>query len=270
MLRVTLLFGALLVACGAPARERPPAAVAIPLPERENTGAAEDPALTEQAVLNTLLGLNRALLTHHDIDTYMAGWRNDGVWVGARNARPGKYDVKLDTEQLAALRRLVVKSEPSREVSYDDERVAIDDERATVSWTLRTSFDTTVDLFAEKYELVFERGHWKVVAFRYWPVARTEGNETYQFEAGWADALDAKIEAMILTGGNEAELTYELFNAYRFREAHAVVKRVTEADPDNTWAWRMRMLSAGFSGDIDDATLCQERLEMIDHGSGQL
>jgi hypothetical protein len=262
MKRLVLVLGTWVVACAAPPPQAP--AVAIPSPDPGDGAQAEDALHGERAILATLLALNRALLTNHDVDGYIAGWHTDGRWVAGRHARSSEYDVELDTEQLAAVRRLFIEGEPSRDVRYEGERVEIYDARAIVSWTLRSSFDTVVDLFAERYELAFHAGRWKVVALRYWPTGRIEDGEKFEFDAGWADALDRQIDTLIATGGDEAQLTYALFSAYRYREAHVVARRITEAEAENAWAWQMRMLSAGLAGDVADATFSQGQLRALE------
>jgi hypothetical protein len=123
--------------------------------------------------------------------------------------------------------------------------------------------DGNIDLFAEMYELSFERGSWRITSLRSWPVARVENGGKYVFGEGWTDDLDREIAHLVESGGDESELVYALVSAYRYREALTIVRRLTESLPDSVWHWNIRALCAGFVGDTNDALSSYQRYRAL-------
>lgn len=220
---------------------------------------ARDP---RREVRDALLSTVRAALTDLDVERYVAGWVPEGESVGGRGPERGPYDLQLDLRRIRAMRGMAAGRDPKRRVEVEGEQVLLQRDRATVSWVLNAHAGSSSDSFGERYELVRTDRAWKIVRYRYWPIAHTEDGERFEFGSLWFAAADAAVEA-VRAQGDRRQLVWKLFGAYRFLEALDEARRLTTSEPLEPWNWSIRAQLARLVGEGDEAESCfreQERL----------
>jgi Flp pilus assembly protein TadD len=95
-------------------------------------------------------------------------------------------------------------------------------------------------------------GRWQIVSKRYWPHSRIEGDQRWNFDAGWSAVIDEKIE-MLRASDDQTGLLYELFLGYRFAEALELARALTSKSNASAWTWEMRGTTALLMGQADEA-----------------
>lgn len=212
-----------------------------------------------EEIIDTVLGSEKALLEEGDVDAHLAIWAPDAIIIRARAREPGPYDVKVPVDRLKPTLRMIVGREARRKVEVDKIEVEVKGDDATLSWRAVSSEKAT-DYFREAFVLRHTSDGWRVVEKRYWPTAREEeSGERHRFSSSTFADLDRHVEAVRATG-DQRNLLYALFGAYRFAEAFDLARKLaTHPDLADKWLWETLALSALMMGDAEEAAAAYSR-----------
>ena len=251
MKRVLLFL--LVLGCGHPAPLAAPVVVEAP------SAPAKPAHPAREEIIDTVLASEKALLEEGDVDAHLAIWAPDAVIIRARARETGPSDVKVPVDRLKPTLRMIVGREARRKVEVDKVDVDVKGDDATLSWRAVSSEKAT-DYFREAFVLRHTRDGWRVVEKRYWPIAREEeSGERHRFSSSTFAELDRHVESVRATG-DQRNLLYALFGAYRFAEALELARKLaTHPDLADKWLWEMLALSALMMGDAEEAAAAYSR-----------
>lgn len=247
------MLGCVLAGCGHPAPLTAPVVVDPP------SAPAKPARPAREKIVDTILASEKALLEEGDVDAHLAVWTADSFIVRARAREPGPYDVKVPVDRLKPTLRMIVGREARRKVEVDKIEVDVKGDDATLSWR-SVSSEKATDYFREAFVLRHTRDGWRVVEKRYWPIAREEeSGERHRFSSSTFTEMDRHVEAVRATG-DQRNLVYALFGAYRFAEALDLARKLsTHPDLADKWLWEMLALSALMMGDAEEAAAAYSR-----------
>lgn len=248
------LFLVLGVACASPPQAVVPAQepVSVATVVEPAAAAPRDPDADRQDVIDVVRASSSALLEKQDVALFLSYWSTDAVLVRSRQEALGPSDVTLALPQIGAVRRIIVLREEPRTLDVADTRVELEGDRATLRWLATTSVGNARDVFAEEYELIRTEEGWRIDKMRYWPESRTVDGDTAVFGPSWVRNIDDEVETA-RAGGDERQLLYLLFGAYRFREAHALATDLTSRSGADAWTWSLLGTCALMIGDVEQA-----------------
>lgn len=246
------LLAVLAAGCNAAApRAAAPAVVTVPTAPPQHAQAAAS-AADRQAVIDVASGSERAFLTRRDVQAALAHWSSDATGTRARQEQPGRYDITLSRSEVEAERHYVVDHYQPRKVAFRDIHVSVDGSKATLRWFATSSTDSASDVFGERYQLVRTALGWQITAFRYWPVSRMQDGKTMNFGPAWMRDADRRV-AEARAGGDERDLLFALFSAYRFHEAYELASALTAKSDADAWTWQMLAVTCGVLGKATEA-----------------
>lgn len=256
MKRLVVLFHLLLLAVASCAR---PAPLSAPVIVDSPAVPAKPARPAREEIIETILASEKALLEDGDVDAHLAVWAPDAVIIRARAREPGPHDVKVPVDRLKPTLRMIVGRETRRKVEVDKIEVEVKGDDATLSWR-SVSSEKATDFFREAYVLRRTRDGWRVVEKRYWPTAREEeSGERHRFSSSTFAEMDRYVDAMKATG-DQRQVLYALFGAYRFAEALDLARALsTHPDLADKWLWEMLALSALMMGDAEEAAAAYSR-----------
>src|SRR5688572_13481058 len=206
-----------------------------------------------EAVKKAVLGPQEAGWGRHDFKTYMTQWADDAKMVVARGPKADKRDITFSRKQIEATRRLLfsVRPLPGQKVVFENVQVKVKEEQAEVSLRNTVHFGADYEVADELYRLRKTADGWKVYLNRGWVVKSRQGDNETTYDAAKWKMLDevADDKARSDKRGHEAALA--LMAAYRFPEAHALLKKVTARDDATAADWVARGHAAMTAGHAD-------------------
>jgi hypothetical protein len=206
----------------------------------------------------------KAGFERHDLKAYMLVWAADGQLARARTEKRDPYEVKMRRDEIERTKQVwFVGPAGNTKLSFDDVEVTFEQGHAKLRWTLTATVTgedgkSVVDKSGEMYLLRKVGTAWRITRNRVWPIETKRGDEVVRYDAATWDKLDAAVEAA-KQSNDQRRLAASLADAYRFAEAHAAAKALTEK-PGATkadWTWRMQM--AALAGEGQDALAAMAR-----------
>ena len=213
----------------------------------QNRGAERD------ALVAWLQAGQRAAYERHDVKSYLSQWSKDAEIIAARGAGSGPFDRRLSRDQIEQTRRERYHRPPEgpKSLSFQDVRVTVSGEVATVRWRALSRHPDGAEMVAEKYDLIRdETGYWLIKTNRFWPLWVQEGKRPKRVfsPAEWTK-LDQWAERKACFGGR---CPSRLLTAWRFYDAWREAVRMSER-PGAAHAWLLRGICAVLSGQVADA-----------------
>jgi len=217
----------------------------------------------KEEILETVLASEKAFLEEGDVDAHLAAWTLDAVLIRARSQQDGPYDVKVPVDKLRPTLRIIVARETRRKVEVDKVVIDVKGEEASMTWRSASSEKAT-DVFREAFTLRHTREGWRVYEKRYWPAAREEeSGERHKFGKASFEEADRQVERF-RASGDERNLLYALFGAYRFREALELARRlVSDGSNVDSWLLEMHAISALMMGEAEEASASYARAKEV-------
>lgn len=236
------LLGCLAVS-GCPRNAPPaPANTAVPATKPEPLTSEAKEALVER-----VLGAQRAGFIDHDLARYMEVWSTDATLIGGRSSTPGPFDFALDRDKIEASKRLLFGGPTSPELRLEPQDVMVsgDTSEAEISWKMLHSSLAGAFLEGEHYKLRNTDAGWLVTENRFWslasgPVGMLEEVDTSEYEVFDDKAAQETSMARVTA----------LFGAGRYAEAYAWVQK---EEPRNAQDWYFRAALAQINGDAEGA-----------------
>jgi hypothetical protein len=138
-----------------------------------------------KALLKMVREAEAAGFERHDLDKFLAIWADDGKLIEGRTEKPDKYDTVLARPQLEAKYKLSFAVPPTKEVrvEFEQERVTVDGDEATVRYRAMTRYSEVTITADEVYRLRRQGGAWKVYENRTWPVEGSAGEWVHTYDA---------------------------------------------------------------------------------------
>lgn len=210
------------------------------------------PAWTDQAVIRTLKGAERAAIEDHDVTRLFARFAKDGRWITGRRAVADAHDVQFDVRTAQQVMRVKLDGPPGRSrLAFVDASAELAAEPPTVSLTLSHDDMGRRLLSTVRYVLRQTRGGWQIVERRQWPLEARGGLAPSIFnDAFWLDA-DARVDQPGTDTG--LERLDALLAARRIAEAAALVERLMQQPDPPRQVWTARARIAWLLGRLDVA-----------------
>ena len=225
------------------------------------TAGADQVKSIEQVVFEA----QRAGFERHDLKAYMRQWTDDAQIVLGRSAEPDKSDVVLDRKQIEATRRLMFRDmlDPALKLNHEDVQVEVTGDRAELRVRTTATFEGGFEAGREIYRLRKTPDGWKVFLNRWWPTKTQSGAETITYDAATWKSLDDRV-TKARQDGDPHELISALRSAYRFAEAHATARKLTDRPDATVDDWVSRGFAALYAGDADDTLRSFEKARTLD------
>ena len=227
--------------------------------------AGDSEAAEATAITKLVQESQRAGIQRHDYAGAMAIWAADAKAIGGRTEKPGEYDTVITRSQSEALARLTYPGTPAEGLTFEftNERVQISGNRAVLRYhSTRRTLDV-VRISDEIFRLRKTDDKWEVYQNRFWPVETRFGEKTTKYNAATWKELDAEVDRQ----RQEKDLlgeAFSLMHAWRFKEAHATAKKLTEQSKDDAFTWILRGHAAISAADAADALTSFSRALQID------
>jgi hypothetical protein len=258
-LRPAWLLIALVGLGGCPDDPTPPSSTATAAATASASAAPKLGKLDEAAVQNTVIAGMKAGLERHDLTAYMLVWATDARLALARSEAPGPYEVKLrraDIEQTKQVR--FAGPPPDVTLSFEDTKVSFEKGQAKLSWTLVATSKDMIEKSGEMYLLRKVGTAWRITRNRVWPIETKRGDEVIRYDEATWEKLDAAV-AEANKSKDDRRIARALADAYRFAEAHAVIKAVCERPGASKADWELRAQLAALAGKGADALAALSR-----------
>lgn len=245
---------------------RPPAVPPI-VDLKGAPAAALESASTEESVtevVNLLNSAQRSYLEEADVKPF-ANLLSPEVKITASRMRAlGPYDSRFTKERLIHIYEWATRNEDRFSAHFVTIKAQVTGNAADVEIRLETEAKDVKSWFGQTFRLVKQDGSWQIVAFRYWPInPETQQDFTMDFFGG----MDQSVEDD-LRNGDFRNATYHLFVGYRFDDAAMFGRTLTDADPDDVWAWEMRAKASAMIGDKIDAEKASEMARKLKAANG--
>jgi hypothetical protein len=208
-----------------------------------------------EAVKRAVIGAQEAGWLRHDFKTYMAQWADDARIVIGRAEQPGKYETVFDRKQIEATRRMMMsgKAPTDRKINYEDVKVKLEKDQAELRVRNTGFFGEDYQTVAEIYRLRKTPAGWKVYLNRAWVLKSRWGNQVTTFDADTWKKLDAEADALVATDKRGDRAANALVAAYRFSEAHKLLKKVTAQKDATAGEWLQSGYIALTAGQAEEA-----------------
>jgi hypothetical protein len=219
-----------------------------------------------EGVKKAVLGPQEAGWARHDFKTYMTQWARDARIVISREEKPGKHDVILDRKQIEATRRLLLHGTPpaNKKVVFEDVKVTVKGNDAELRVRTTISEGKDYETAAEVYQVRKTSAGWKVSLNRGWPVKEKFGDQEKTFNAAKWKELDEIADDMVGKDKRGDRAAGALMTAFRFKEAHDLLKKVTARKDASAADWILRGNAAVAAGHADDALASHRRALKLD------
>jgi hypothetical protein len=206
----------------------------------------------------------RAGIERHDFDAYMAIWLDDAKLITARTKVDSLHDRVMTRGQIEECARIKYRA-PAKgmRLTFSQVDVAICANHALLRYVSTLETKGSLAVAEEIFRLRKTDTGWKVTLNRYWPVEIRIGDKVVRYDAAKWARLDAEVERSRKDQDLSAQLT-ALMAAWRFKEAHAVAKKLTAAKKDDLEVWLMRGHAALEALDMKDALASFNRALEID------
>jgi tetratricopeptide (TPR) repeat protein len=218
-----------------------------------------------EAISRLVQESQRAGFERHDFDKYMAIWSDDAKIILGRSEKPDAHDTTYTRAQIAATRRTRFRADASKDfkLTFANVRPEIDGDQATLKY--RSTYRTAeiVETLDEVFRLRKKDGNWKVFENRAWPVETHYGDKVTRYNAETWKALDTEVKKQE-ERSDLARQVGALFDAWRFKDAHALARKWTEQMKDEPNAWLFRGSAAMIAGDATDALASFDKALALD------
>lgn len=206
------------------------------------------------AVKKAVLGPQEAGWARHDFKTYMTQWADEAQIVVGRSFKADKFDVTFTYKQIEATRRLLfsAKPAPGQKVVFENVQVTVDGKQAKLMCRNTVFFGADYEVADELYRLRKTADGWKVFLNRGWLVKSKHGETLTTYDAAQWEKLDEQAEFKKRADKRGDETAQALMAAFRFPEAHALLKKVTARDDATAGDWIARGHAAMAAGHADD------------------
>ncbi len=242
-----------------------------PGPVDQATQAGDEDAEAE-AIRRTVFHAQRGGFERHELDGFMAQWTDDAQLVIRRTEKDDQYERVIHRSQIEAVRALVYRGEnlpfpsPKLKITYDEVRVEVSGERATLRARTTIRGDGGWEQAQENFRLRKTAQGWRIAGNLYWPIKWNSGDETIVYNDDTFKELDAAVE-QARRQDDPRELGSALGDALRYAEAYRVAKKLTtrpDATPDD---WYQCGFMAIQLGDADDAKRCFAKARSLESNS---
>jgi hypothetical protein len=211
-------------------------------------------------------------IVDRDVDAFLRIWADDATLIAARTERPSAYDIVHPIAEVARSQRVRLAAEPDHVVrmSYRDESVHLEGDRALLRWTVirKTTPDeggAFVQRGAEWFRAERQGERWKVLENRFWPLESRVGDEVVEYDESYWRERDEAVEATRATGDRLA-LLHAQIDAHQFAPALDLARAVCGDEPENVAAWRHRAWLALLVNETDEASEAYRRYRRLDPG----
>ena len=209
-------------------------------------------------------------IVDRDVDAFLRIWADDAKLIAARTERPSAYDVVHPIAEVARSQRARRSDEPEHSVrlSFRDESVHLEDDRALLRWTTVRKAEpeegeASEQRIAEWFRLEREGDRWKVVENRFWPIELRFGDTTQIYDESYWRERDEAVEAARAAGDRLALLNAQI-DARQFVPALELARAITGDQPENVEAWHHRAWLAAALNEIDESREAYRRLRRLD------
>jgi hypothetical protein len=227
------------------------AALVLLVPNQPVQGAADT---EEEKIIRLVQDSQRAGWEKHDYNKYMAIWADDARMVVGRSEKPGDWDFSYNRTQIASTRRLLFSGSPVKgfKMEFAKAQASVEGDKATLRYQTTMRRTEGVEIVNEIFHLRKKGGNWKVTENRVWPIEIRYGETIIRYDPqGWND-LDARVKKQ-QDASDLLNVFGALMDAFRFPEAHATAKKLSEQEKEQVSSWVVRGYAALFAGDADDS-----------------
>ena len=202
-----------------------------------------------KAIVGLIKKTQHAGVVKGDLKTYMSLWTFDARLVGGRTAKPGRYDVSLNRQQIENSRRIrFSRLRGKLTLQHDISKVEVKNKLAelrTIS-TIRTNQSS--ERVREIFKLRKTKQGWRAYENRWQLIETRRNGQPTRYDDAYWKAADKAVERQRKVGPG-FELALTLMQALRFREAHQTIARHTKTARD----WLLRAEVGLLIGDTADA-----------------
>ena len=208
-----------------------------------------------EAVKKAVLEPQEAGWGRHDFKTYMTQWADNAQIVVARGEKPDKHDIVFDRKQIEATRRLIMhgKAAPDQKMTFENVKVKVEGDEAVLRLRSTVGFGEDYQIADEIYRLRKTSAGWKVYLNRGWTVKAKWGKEVISYDTDKWKMLDETANDLVRTDERGERAAQALLLAWRFKEAHALCKKITDRKDAAASDWLQRGHAAMSAGFADDA-----------------
>lgn len=231
--------------------------------------AAAATAAQQEAIIKLVQSSQRAGWLRHDVEGYLAPWAKNARLVIGRTRKPSRMDVVLPYRKLKQVRALRFRGRPlkSRTMAFSNVKLSFSSPtRAALSMRVKQGIPGGFETVEDLYELRKSKAGWRIHHNRSWPVEVGFGNSPIRTLHGgkqpppqrvvYGPEIWKKLDDMVQRVRATKKLTLlarALLNAWRFTEAHQVMKRHTKKKIVTGTDWALRGVTAAMAGDAVDA-----------------
>lgn len=249
-------------ACAAP----PPAVPPVVNVESTPLAVAEptSPEDATREVVSLLNSAQRAYLEHADPKPFANLLSPEAKIIAARLEAPGMFDARFTKERLVRIYEWATRNEDRFAAKFITIKAQVTGNSADVEMRLETESNAVKSWFGQTFRLVKFDGVWQIVRFRYWPI-------NPQTQRDFSEEYFAEMDRLAeedLRNGDYRNATYHLFVGYRFDDAAMFGRTLTDADPNDAWAWEMRAKASAMIGDKVDAEKASEMTRRLKASAG--
>jgi tetratricopeptide (TPR) repeat protein len=207
----------------------------------------------------------RAGFAKHDFKQYMTMWADDAKIIVGRFDKPDANDTTYNRTQIEATRGTLFRASAAKDasLSFTNIRPEVDGDQATLKYRSTYRIGDTVETFEEVFRLRRKDGAWTAFENRAWPVETRYGDTVTRYSPETWKALDAEVKKQQERGDIAAQVS-ALFDAWRFKDAHALARKWTEQAENELTAWLFRGGAAMSAGDAEDALASFNKALTID------
>jgi hypothetical protein len=248
-------------------------------PTRTKVAAAAT-AAQQEAIIKLVQHSQRAGWLRHDLKGYLAPWAKKARLVIGRTGKPSRLDVVLPYRKLKQVRALRFRGRPlkSRTMEFSNVKLSFSSSsRALLSMRVKQRIPGGFETVEDHYKLRKTRAGWRIFHNRSWPVevgfgdnpirALRGGKQPPSQRVAYGPEIWKKLDDMVKRVRATKKLTLlarALLNAWRFTEAHQVMKRHTKKKIATGTDWALRGVTAAMAGDAADAIRSFKRAHQLD------
>lgn len=227
--------------------------VSLPMPGCKSSHSQVSDDLEE--VKTAVVGPQEAGWSRHDFNAYMTQWTDDAKMVQGRAEQSDKYDVTFDRKQIEATRRLLMHGPVAADekFTFTDVQAKVDGGEAEVRLRITRTINESAWVQQGLYRLRKTPVAWKVYLNRGWPLQMKRGNETMEFTADTWRKIDERADDLVRTDKRGDRAAAALQSAWRFGEAHDLLKKVTDQKGAKASDWVQRGYAALSTGNAEEA-----------------